>query len=724
MRSRPAPVWSFVVAATLATAPVSLAQAGPRETPPVARTIDALAGLTELRVGESTRVTIPVVRGLETLDLTRFTALAPGARVVAVDARGVEQAVDLSGLVLLKGTIAGDPDSLAFLSYMDGQVNGFVRSDLGLRVISSGKPGVPNAPIFYAPASELDLSDDPFCSTGTNDPAFYPDRVVPAPASETPGPRGDGPCRVARVAVDTDYEFTALFGGNTTLSAAYAVTLLSASSSIYERDVNVRFLLPFVRVWASNNDPYVGNAGTTDFLFEMQDHWNLAMSHSPRETVHGLSGRGLGGGVAYLNATCYLEYAYGVSANINGYFPLPVIDNSDDNWDLMVVSHELGHNFGSGHTHDGYTPPIDGCGTGDCSLALDSSIMSYCHQCPGGISNMDMRFGPRVEDRILEYLNSAACDLTAGPAPIALDDAFQVIQDASIELDVLSNDAAQSCAPAGVAVTSFQSPTSAGGAVAAVPGSAYMLRYTPPAGFIGFDSFNYTTAFGSASVSVDVLGLRQALDAPPTDPGVDTDYFVLSNPQSMPDFDSMTPYASDVLSQINIASTGGDFATSGRSDNVGAVFTSLLEVPQNGWYRLSIESDDGSRLWLGDDLVVDNDGLHGMVDAGANIPLEAGKHRVRAEFFESGGGAGVIVRYAGPTVARQPVPASAWSRDFVGQCAADLAPPYGTLNFFDISEFLRLYSIQDPGADLAAPFGVWNFFDTSAYLGLYNAGCP
>ena len=56
--------------------------------------------------------------------------------------------------------------------------------------------------------------------------------------------------------------------------------------------------------------------------------------------------------------------------------------------------------------------------------------------------------------------------------------------------------------------------------------------------------------------------------------------------------------------------------------------------------------------------------------------------------------------------------------------AADVAEPFNTLNFFDVSTFIQLYNAQDPRADLAAPNGSFNFFDVSAFIGLYNAGCP
>lgn len=56
--------------------------------------------------------------------------------------------------------------------------------------------------------------------------------------------------------------------------------------------------------------------------------------------------------------------------------------------------------------------------------------------------------------------------------------------------------------------------------------------------------------------------------------------------------------------------------------------------------------------------------------------------------------------------------------------AADLAQPFGDLNFFDIAEYIARFTAADPSADLAAPFGTLNFFDVTTYLSTYNAGCP
>ncbi len=55
---------------------------------------------------------------------------------------------------------------------------------------------------------------------------------------------------------------------------------------------------------------------------------------------------------------------------------------------------------------------------------------------------------------------------------------------------------------------------------------------------------------------------------------------------------------------------------------------------------------------------------------------------------------------------------------------ADLALPFNSLTFADISAFLGAFAANDPIADLAPPFGSFTFADISAFLGAFAAGCP
>ena len=55
---------------------------------------------------------------------------------------------------------------------------------------------------------------------------------------------------------------------------------------------------------------------------------------------------------------------------------------------------------------------------------------------------------------------------------------------------------------------------------------------------------------------------------------------------------------------------------------------------------------------------------------------------------------------------------------------ADIAPPFGTLNFADVQTFLGAFGLGLPDADIAAPIGVLNFADVQVYLGYFGIGCP
>jgi len=57
-------------------------------------------------------------------------------------------------------------------------------------------------------------------------------------------------------------------------------------------------------------------------------------------------------------------------------------------------------------------------------------------------------------------------------------------------------------------------------------------------------------------------------------------------------------------------------------------------------------------------------------------------------------------------------------------CLADLAEPFGILDFSDVVAFLAAFSASDPVADLAEPMGVFDFSDVGLFLILFAGGCP
>ncbi|MEZ6242637.1 MAG: GC-type dockerin domain-anchored protein [Phycisphaerales bacterium] len=60
-----------------------------------------------------------------------------------------------------------------------------------------------------------------------------------------------------------------------------------------------------------------------------------------------------------------------------------------------------------------------------------------------------------------------------------------------------------------------------------------------------------------------------------------------------------------------------------------------------------------------------------------------------------------------------------------GGCnGADLAEPFGQLDFSDVVAFLTAFGNMEAGADLAEPFGQWDFSDVVEFLSQFGTGCP
>ncbi len=106
----------------------------------------------------------------------------------------------------------------------------------------------------------------------------------------------------------------------------------------------------------------------------------------------------------------------------------------------------------------------------------------------------------------------------------------------------------------------------------------------------------------------------------------------------LPDFKSLTPVKEGVLAHF-------DLAPRQEMERFGFEYAGFIQVPETGVYAFLTDSDDGSRLYIGDTLVVDNDGRHSMHEERGVIALAAGLHPIRVTFFEKTGGDDLKVYY-------------------------------------------------------------------------------
>lgn len=350
------------------------------------------------------------------------------------------------------GQLVGDPKSSVFVSIDEqGALRSIVRRGEEVFVSDMPAPSTPGAsgtaslaaPGLRARRVELtaDAPAQPFVC-GVND-EFMEKHYTPPSAAllenlrnnhlraglmgvASQGPEALGAQRRADIIIETDYELFQRLGSSAAVQA-YVSDLFGYISSQYESEIGARLNLTQINVYSSSADPWSGST-TSSLLDQLQAYWNASgKSSQARHHVHLLSGRNVGGGIAYVDTlgSSSKDYAYGVSGSIDGGFSA---SSPQVVWDAVVVAHEIGHAFGSSHTHR-YDNPGIGSNQGgaiDCcySETLGSqcinrnggtgikgplpginsiengtqgtgagTIMSYCHTQSPGMANISFNFG-------------------------------------------------------------------------------------------------------------------------------------------------------------------------------------------------------------------------------------------------------------------------------------------------------------------------------------------
>lgn len=336
----------------------------------------------------------------------------------------------------LTGRVVGEPGSRVTVAIgEDGTTRGLVRGADGMRALLDTTEGG-----LSMQAVEDDTRRGQFACG--NDASLTPP-PLPTERGETPVLQ-DVPIGgfTARVALETDHEYFALFG-NVDDAAAYAADLIAFASTIYQAEADTALGLVSLSLWTTSDDPWT-QTGSSCRLSEFGEYWNENNGGVDRSLAHFLSGANLGGGIAWVGVLCQGAFNtgascpgmaasglyggdYGVTGNLSGAFDMA---NPQSVWDIVATSHEIGHNFSSPHTHcyagiDGNPDDIDqcygtqaGCYSGPASLPGPAgqgsgTLMSYCHLQSGGMSNISLTLGldhqygnapQRVPDRMLGHV--------------------------------------------------------------------------------------------------------------------------------------------------------------------------------------------------------------------------------------------------------------------------------------------------------------------------------
>lgn len=333
------------------------------------------------------------------------------------------------------GIIVGLPESFATVSILDNRIEVIASDPSGNYVITE----VVGSNSEYIMYNDFKLKQDPDFSCGVNDSEFVmPENFNPHDQTSNKAVRSN-----VEVYIEVDYDIYLDHGSSTTQTMNYVLDLFRSTVSVFERE-QISLRLNKVLIWTTNNDPFNGISDFDDFSDDLTD-WacdgftdaDIAHYIGTTEGIGGLA-NGIGefcdqedGGLfcgdddtshcASLGMdTPFMELD--ATATSNQGYNVPT-------WELYVFSHEMGHVFGSPHTHscewNGNSTQIDDCGNvfafnnGDSTPSCFNSgspiipsnggtIMSYCHLNAVDI-NLSAGFGSQPGNLIRSVINNSSC---------------------------------------------------------------------------------------------------------------------------------------------------------------------------------------------------------------------------------------------------------------------------------------------------------------------------
>jgi len=71
-----------------------------------------------------------------------------------------------------------------------------------------------------------------------------------------------------------------------------------------------------------------------------------------------------------------------------------------------------------------------------------------------------------------------------------------------------------------------------------------------------------------------------------------------------------------------------------RFEYFGIVYTGVFEITEPGQYKFWLISDDGSRLWIDNQEIINNDGVHGEQSVEGDTTLNKGLHQIKIWYFQ------------------------------------------------------------------------------------------
>ncbi|MCE5325199.1 MAG: chitobiase/beta-hexosaminidase C-terminal domain-containing protein [Planctomycetaceae bacterium] len=134
--------------------------------------------------------------------------------------------------------------------------------------------------------------------------------------------------------------------------------------------------------------------------------------------------------------------------------------------------------------------------------------------------------------------------------------------------------------------------------------------------------------------------------------GLKFGYYDAKDAKDVPDFETLKAEKTGRCDTFDISPGKG-------KDHFAMLFSGYIRISADGVYTFSVTADDGAKLWIGKDCVVDNGGRHGPQTRSGTVALKAGLHPLKMGYFDYVADETLSVTWKTATAPEAPVPASA-----------------------------------------------------------------
>lgn len=118
-------------------------------------------------------------------------------------------------------------------------------------------------------------------------------------------------------------------------------------------------------------------------------------------------------------------------------------------------------------------------------------------------------------------------------------------------------------------------------------------------------------------------------------------YEIAPNADKVPDLGTLKPIGTLFAKELNVPSapfTEGFAGVTKKAEWFAIRYEAPLTVTTAGDYDLTINSDDGAVVYVNDQKIVDNDGVHAAAEKTGPVHLDPGTHSLRIDYFQAAAG--------------------------------------------------------------------------------------